>query len=166
MFRRLAMSSVALLAIIGLSACSSGGDTPAQPTPETNTETESKDKEEEKAEEEAPSEQSVAEACVAVAEPLAEAGTNMAELANATSDPQTAVDAWTLMVGAFDELSSSVTNPEVSGVVKTVAADTTLVRDTMQKALVDLDAAAVGQFAEAQTAFSSSYQELITLCSK
>ncbi|NLA37696.1 MAG: hypothetical protein GX868_18690, partial [Actinobacteria bacterium] len=84
-----------------LSACS-GGSTPAETAPAP-------------VEESAPaaetSEQTVQEACLAMAGPMAEASTAMAESAQASvSDPQTAVNVWTDLANGFETIAADAQN--------------------------------------------------------
>ena len=84
MNRRIAALTIAAVSLLGLTACSStsGGTSGETSAPSSSAPTETA----------AASEQTVAEACVSMAGPLQEASTTMGNLAQASSDPQAAVD--------------------------------------------------------------------------
>ena len=157
MNRRLAVLMITGAAVFGLTACAggSGDDSPAAPSSSAAAEQPA---------ETTTSEQSVAEACLSMAGPLQDAATTMSGLADAGSDPQSAVDAWTALVDAYQSVSASVTNEEVKGASVTVHEDTAAVRDAIAKIYVDGDTAAVEELVTATTDMQASLTALTELC--
>jgi len=156
MNRRIAALAIAVTAVLGLTACSSGSDAPneepAASAPATAPE------------EPTSSEQSVAEACLELAGPMQEASTTMAGLADAASDPQAAVDAWTALVEAYEDFAASLTNAEVKAAAADVARDTGAVRDVIAVIYVDGDTGAIAELTTATTDMQESLTALTTLC--
>ncbi|GAA2005650.1 hypothetical protein [Microbacterium ulmi] len=152
---RIAAWTLAAVAVLGLTACSAGpestGETPAASAPAAPAETTA-------------SEQTVAEACVSMAGPLEEASTTLAKLADAAADPQAAVDAWTALVDAYQEVADTVTNAEVKAAATTAKDDLAAVRDAIAKIYVDGDTAALSDLTTATTDMQTSLTALSTLC--
>lgn len=175
MNRRIAAWVVAGVVALGLAACSGGSDepeepadaapaAPAEPAAEEPAEPEAEEPEEteEPAEEE---EQSVAVACTSMAGPMAEASEKMQELnSDPAGDPQDAVDTWTALVDAFESISETVTNSEVSAAAAAVHEDLAELRDQIQKVYVDEDMGAMTDYMTAATEWQASYTALIELC--
>lgn len=110
-------------------------------------------------------EQSLAQACQSMAGPIAEASEKMYEIASvATSDPQSAVDAWSTLVEAYRSVADNVTNAEVKAVAGAVRDDLTTLRDAMQEVYLEQDMGAMTAFTDATAAMQESMTELQTLC--
>lgn len=138
-----------------LSACS-GSSAPAETAPAPV---------EEAASETETSEQTVQEACLAMAGPMAEASTAMAESAQASvSDPQTAVNVWTDLANGFETIAADAQNAEVKTAATAAHADIAAVRDAMQKVFVDQDMGAMGEYTTATENMNTSYTALLELC--
>lgn len=100
-----------------------------------------------------------------MAGPIAEASQKMSEIASvATSDPQSAVDAWSTLVEAYRSVADNVTNAEVKAVASAVRDDLTTLRDAMEKVYVEQDMGAMTEFMDATGAMQESMTELQTLC--
>ncbi|HET8928854.1 MAG TPA: hypothetical protein VFN24_13625 [Microbacterium sp.] len=147
--------AVAALTLAGCSAGSSTGSTtdpvasasqPAQPA------------------ETAATDQSVSDACLTMAGPLQEASNAMAKLADVATDPQSAVDAWTALVDAYQAVSDTVANPEVKAAAAAAKDDLGAVRDAIAKVFIDKDAAAVTELTTATTDMQTSLTALNELC--
>ena len=158
MNRRIAALTIAAVSLLGLTACSStsGGTSGETSAPSSSAPTETA----------AASEQTVAEACVSMAGPLQEASTTMGNLAQASSDPQAAVDSWTALVDAYQKVADTVTNAEVKAAATAVRDDLATLRDAMQKVYVDLDMAAMSEFTDATAEWQASQTELQALCTE
>lgn len=171
MNRRIAAWMTAAVAVFGLTACSgtpsatTAPPAPATTAPATSAPAEPATPAPSTPAEEPNADQSVAQACVSLAGPMAEASAAMAELASvSTTDAQTAVDTWTALVDAFGKFSESVTNPEVKTLATQVHQDITALRDAMQKVFVDNDMGAMSDYTTAVTDWQASYTKLMELC--
>ncbi|NLE96691.1 MAG: hypothetical protein GX596_01710 [Propionibacterium sp.] len=177
MKRTMPIASVLVAALVGLTACSDGAtadeSTPVADETTASAEAEPAPVEEESTtpEEQQPTEeaagtgQSLSDACLSMAGPMAEASAAMSELASvATSEPQAAVDAWTEMVNAFRSVADSVTNDEVKQAVTVVHDDIADVRDGLQLIFVDGDMSAMQEYTVDVEEFQTSYTELMELC--
>ena len=156
MNRRIAALTIAAVSLLGLTACSStsGGTSGETSAPSSSAPTETA----------AASEQTVAEACVSMAGPLQEASTTMGNLAQASSDPQAAVDSWTALVDAYQKVADTVTNADVMAAATTATTDLTAVRDALSKIYVDGDTGALGDLTTATTNMQTSLTALNKLC--
>lgn len=160
MNRRIAAWALAAVTLLGLTACSGNpATTTAPPTPtDTAATAPSKDKT-------ASQGQSVSEACLSMAGPLAEASAAMAKIASiSANDAQSAVDVWSELVDAFRTVSETVANPEVKDAAGLVYKDLAALRDAMQKVYVDGDIDAMTDFSKATSQWQSSYTALNKLC--
>ena len=99
-----------------------------------------------------------------MAGPLQEASTTMGNLAQASSDPQAAVDSWTALVDAYQKVADTVTNAEVKAAATTATTDLTAVRDALSKIYVDGDTGALGDLTTATTNMQTSLTALNKLC--
>lgn len=154
MKRQLTAWVIVAVAALGLTACSST-PTPAATTPASETTagpTETGDG------------QTVAAACVELTEPLQKASETLSKVAEAPTDPQGAVDAWTALVDAYQEFTDSVGNDEVKSAAAHVTEDLRAVRDALSKVYVDGDTGALGEFTDAVTEMGGSLTELSQLC--
>lgn len=154
MNRRIVALTIAAVVALGLTACSGGSDDAPSSEPAATS----------APAEDTSTEQTVADACVSMAGPLQEEATTISEVANAASDPQSAVDAWTANVDAFRTVSESVTNPEVKAAATAVYEDTAAMSDAIAKIYVDGDTGAVTELTTATTDMQTSYIALNTLC--
>lgn len=158
--RHLAAWTTAVVAVVGLTACSSAASStspPAVTSPTTAVATAPTSDE--------GSGQSVAAACASMSGPLADASAAMSKIASAgASSPQTAVDTWTELVKAFDSVANTVSNPEVKKAATAVRKDVTAVRDQMKKLYVDKDTSAMSKYTEASKDMQASYSALLKLC--
>lgn len=144
--------AAAALVALSLTACS-GGDAPAEKEPATAPV------------EEQASTQSVTEACIDMAQPLADAGKAIAESAQETlTDPQAAVDAWVSLTSAYEEIAANTGNDEVKAAVTAVHTNTAAVTEQMRKAFLDNDVAAMSEYITATGAMQESLAALQTLC--
>lgn len=158
MNRRLTTWTLVAVAALGLTACSA----PAEKSPEPATTSAAPAETTPAAE--PTTEQTVAEACTAMAGPLQKASATMAELAQAGTDPQSAVDSWTALVDAYQELTDTVTNSEVKAAATTATTDLTAVRDALSKIYLDGDTGAMGDLTTATSDMQKSLTSLTTLC--
>lgn len=181
MNRRTVAPVIAVLAALTLTACS-GNPTDTGPTTPADTATNAAPSTIETTTDAPPStepvaasptssdsapdaEQSLAQACLSMAGPIAEASQKMSEIASvATSDPQSAVDAWSTLVEAYRSVADNVTNAEVKAVASAVRDDLTTLRDAMEKVYVEQDMGAMTEFMDATGAMQESMTELQTLC--
>ncbi len=158
MNRRIAAWPIAVVTMLGLAACSgSPSAAPATSAPVTT----------------APSTpvagtsagQSVSEACISMAGPLAEASTAMAKIASVDkADAQSAVKTWTTLVDAFRKVADSVSNQEVKAAATTLHKDLAAVRDALKKIYLDGDMTAMSDLTTASTDMQTSYTALNKLC--
>lgn len=159
MNRRMIALALAGVALLGLTACSGGTASNADKAPATSAPaTESA------AAQKPAADQTVAEACVSMAGPMQKASTTMAGLAEASSNPQSAVDAWTALVDAYQEVADTVTNADVKAATIAATTDLTVVRDAIKKVYVDGDTAAIAEMTTASTNMQTSLTALTTLC--
>lgn len=164
MNRRIAGATTVIL-LLGMTACSGSPSEPATSAPEAAAPTTTAAAPTSAPAETADSEQSVIQACSELTGPMAEASSAMSQIANAgTSDPQAAVDSWTVLANAFGEFGDSVSNAEVKTVATDLHEDITAVRDAMQKVYVEGDMGAMSEFTTATTEFQTSYTQLTELC--
>ena len=183
-----AMAAVALFAgaSLGLAACGSSAEPEAKPDTETSTTEEVVEEEVVEEEAEPADDQSVEEACLLLAGPMADAQKQLLELASEsidlasqiTADPTAAMtqvqasmdlwkstaESWESIGTAFTEYDKSVTNADVKAVSAPLAADATKLGEVISKVYVDLDFTAVDQVEAANEAFSSSYEALVDVC--
>jgi len=159
----------AAAALFGVTACS---ETPSDPGATTTTDstmaeptTASEEPSATDTETSADEEQSVEEACASFTEPIARASEELPNIAtDATADPQAAVDAWSEVVDAYESAVGDVSNEEVQTVATAAYEDLKELRDQMQKAFVEKDAGAMGDYTDAASAFQESQTELMELC--
>ena len=157
---------IAAVSLAGLTACSgeSANDadstpvavatssSPEHPTPVAESVTTEAD------------EQTIEEACLDMAGPMADASAKMSDLAQEPTDPQNAVDSWTALTDSFGEISAKVTNAEMVEASTAVYDDLSALRDEMQKVYVDGDTSAMSEYLTATQNWSTSYQTLLDLC--
>lgn len=158
MLKTLAGVVVSIFTLIGLAGCSGAAPTPAasatssqpagQPPPAPG----------------GSSGQSVNEACLSMAQPMAEASDAISKLASGASDPQRAVDTWTELVKAYQKVEASVTNTEVKTAVAAITKDVTAVRDAIKKVYVDKDTSSMDDFSKASQSMSTSLAALTKVC--
>lgn len=111
------------------------------------------------------SEQTVQDACMAMAGPIAEASTAISEAAQASAaDPQTAVDAWTGLANGFETIVNNAQNADVKVAATAAHTDIAAVRDAIQKVFVGKDMGAMSEFTAAITNMNKSYTALMKLC--
>jgi len=95
---------------------------------------------------------------------MQEAAATLSALSTASSDPQTAVDAWTALVDAYTSAAASITNADVKSAVAAVAEHTGAVRDILSKVYVDGDTGAAAEITAITQDWQASFTELNTLC--
>ncbi len=164
MNRRFAACAISTIALVSLAACSgSPSTTTAPPAPPTTTQAAPVTT----APTEKPADQSLASACLAMAGPMADASAAIADAASAatSSNPQSAVDAWTALVDAFGEIKDSATNAELKDAVTLAHKDLASVRDLLKKLYVDKDLSAMSDYTKATADMQASYTALMKLCS-
>lgn len=162
MNRQIAVWTIALVAVLGLTACSAAPSNDANDA--TSSSGSSSTPADEGSNDAAGTEQSVADACLGLAAPMQEAASALGGLAGAADTPQAAVDAWTGLVNAFGEAAGSASNPDVKSALTTLHADVEAMRNAVSKIYVDGDMAAAGDLATATGSFQTSYTALTTLC--
>lgn len=166
---RIVTCAFAAAALFGVTACS---ETPSDPAATTTTDsataeptTASEEPSATDTETSADEEQSVEEVCASFTEPIARASEELPNIAtDATADPQAAVDAWSEVVDAYESAVGDITNEEVQTVATAAYEDLKDLRDQMQKAFVEKDASAMGDYTDAASAFQESQTELMALC--
>ncbi|MHA6511533.1 hypothetical protein [Tessaracoccus sp. Z1128] len=167
MNRSILSSVVAMVASLAMTACSGSPADTASTTPDDapTTTAAASAAPATSSDADTGTEQSVAEACMSMAEPIAEAGEKLSEIASVgTGDPQSAVDSWSTLVDAYRSVADTVTNPEVKAAAIAVRDDLATLRDAMEKAYVDQDMGAMSEFTDATSAWQASQTELQTLC--
>lgn len=185
MKRTIAALAIISAAVLGLSGCGGSADKSADKAPEASAPAESKPKEE------APkasdtTDQSVEDACLQLAQPMADSVKAMTSLSSdllesvsqVSTDPTKAAetiatlqkagtsvsDAWQALATGFTEFDGKVTNPDVKAASTPVATNATALADILKKIYVDFDFSAADQLQPASEAFSSSYEQLVKLC--
>ncbi len=170
---RIVVSLFAVATLFGVTACSeTPSDTSATTTPTESAAadptasetTESAEPTDDDSSSPATGEQSVAEACTAIAEPMTQASEELRDVAASTTDPEAAVEAWSTVVEAYESAADNVSNAEVEAAVNTASEDLAELRDALQKAYVEKDADAMGLYTDAVAAFQESQTELMDLC--
>ncbi|WP_243230689.1 hypothetical protein [Microbacterium sp. CIAB417] len=159
MNRTIAAWTIAVVAVLGLTACSGS---PSASEPETDDSSTS-----EEAPAETTTDQSVADACAVVVPALTEASSSMSGLSDmeaAASDPQGTVDAFNETVASIGEAADSVTNAEVKEAATALHEQYTKLGDLLSAVLIDQDASAASDMSTLTTDLMDSATELSTLC--
>lgn len=165
MNRKLAAVVAAVAMTIGLAACGGSNTTTDTTATDTTTQTSSTTSGATSSTDDTTMDQTVTEACVAMAGPLGEASKAIADSAQgAVDDPSKAVDAWTDLANAFDAIAAESHNAEVKEAVAAVSADVVAVRDAMSKVFVDNDLGAMSEYTTALEGMNKSLTALSTLC--
>jgi len=166
MNRSIVSPVVAMVAALAMTACSGTPADTASTTPaDAPTTAASSATPATSSDADAGTEQSVAEACLSMADPIAEASEKLSEIASVgTGDAQSAVDSWSTLVEAYRSVADTVTNPEVKAAAIAVRDDLAELRDAMEKVYVDQDMGAMSEFTDATSAWQASQTELQTLC--
>ena len=165
MKRVLAAVSAIALAAIGIAGCGSSDAEQPESEPVAAAPAEEEEVVEELAEEEPALEQTVPEACLALAGPIQDASVAIADAGEQTAnDPQAAVDAWTALAEAFTEYAGSVENTEVKPIADQLAKDSSALRDEIETVFLKNDVSRMAEYTASLQAFSDSYQSLVTLC--
>ena len=134
MNRRLVSCALAVTVVVGLAGCSGGSN------------------------------QSVADACASLNEPLSEVVTVLQDTSNSLdTDPQGAVDAWTQLAVTFGTLTATVSNTEVKEALDATRQDVAAVRDVLQQ-LVDGDTTSEASLEAAKAEMQESLSSLASLC--
>lgn len=159
MNRRIIALTIVAIAALGLTGCSGSSNTdPGKSEPAASAPADQKESPA------AEAEQSVADACVAIAGPLADASQKMAGLSNAASDPQAAVDVWTELAKGFENAATTVSNADVKAATAKVSETVAAVRDQIKKVFVDKDTSAMTAYTQATTDMQTAYSAMTKLC--
>lgn len=183
MKRTIAGIAIAVAAVLGVSACGGGSETPAETGAAATEEAATTEQEADEEEAEPAGEQSVADACLAVATPLADASVSMAEsstklsemAAEMAADPVGSVEnlktvggelatMWQTLGDAFATASESITNADVKAATGSVAESVSEYADMIKEVYVDGDFSAVTEVDSISTNLQLAFDELNTVC--
>lgn len=160
MNRQIAAWTIAVVAVLGLTACS------GSPGESDDTSADSSASESTPAAE-ASTDQSVADACAMVGEKVSAATGSLSglDISTAMDDPQGTVDSFSDTVAAIGEAAEAVTNSEVKDATAAVYEDFGALRDLLSTVLVDKDTSVSAELAAVSSDVQESASALGALCS-
>ena len=157
MNRRIAALTIATVAVLGLTACSSSPSASESPSADAGSSAPA---------EEQSSEQSLTDACAEAGAQVQEATKTLSELdvTAATADPQGTIAQYTEAAEAIGAAAESVSNPEVKAAVSAFHEDFATMNDLLSRLLIDQDASAVAEIGAVATEIQESAAAIGTLC--
>ncbi len=165
MNRTIAALTIATVAVLGLTACSSAAG--ESTTDDTASGTTSESTTQEETTEEETGGQSVAEACATVGAVVADAQSELTsiDINTAASDPQGTIDAFSATVDSIGKAADAVSNADVKAAATEMHDVFATVRDVYTKILIDGDVSAAAEMSTAANDLAAAATAFSEVCS-